>query len=481
MLNKVRPAFSYRLLPTLMLGLMLLLFSCSKDPAPIVEEGKKQPVDTVVTPPPPADTCADCGWGRLEGIPLLGYGQPVDRRVEARAHIEAVRQKLRALGWIHDYNFPGNPYTVKEIALLYPNNYRLYANARRREVTGGERFQEFVRDVLISNAYSHLSDTVTIYMGGGPDYTDGIDHAMCLWKSVYKASVPGYTTEYDSLAFIPASRWLMDRPFNRPHTSIIEVPHSTAGLLQWQGTRGNCTIQFFDFDGACGNFQAAWPNNILSYEDAGLVNDIGVELLRYTVELLKQQGKTIAFHGGSWGAYVMARYLLYYPIEDFERVVLAGFNPNHWKEQLIIDRENINEFLATGKVGLGQELYEMCRWRMLPWLTKQDLSRLRIITGREDKEVGFPTSSEIKQLTDAGATFIELPGEGHAMVYVHQLVSPIDTVVSQPWENNMIIHTHDGVQVINNNNVPTMVRTALPYNNKMSPIEDNRRIIYRRK
>ncbi len=465
-----------------------VLVSCAKDPVVVLVT----PTDTTsrVTPPPPDTTtvnppepeCEDCGWGRLEGIPLLGYGEPVDRRVEARQHIEVVRQKLRALGWIHDYNDPGNPYTVREIALLYPERYRLYANARRMGVTGGERFQEFFNRILLYGIYPYLSDTVTIYIGGGPDYTDGIDHDMCLWQDVYKG-IDGWTPEYDSSVYIPTSRWLMDRPFNQSHTSIIQVPHSTAGLLQWPGTRGNCTIQFFDFTTACGNFQADWPENILSYEDAGLVNDIGVELLRYTVELLQQQGKTIAFYGTSWGAYVMARYLLYYPIEDFERVVLAAFNPNNCKEQVEIDRYNINKFLETGRAQLGQELYEMCRWRMLPWLTKQDLSRLRLLMGREDKVVGFPTDEELKALTDAGATVIELPGLAHGIAvgsYQYAL-APTDTAVRYTWENNMIIHTKNGVQVINNNNTPMAARKAyLPEPAPAAMAERNNWRFYRR-
>ncbi len=286
-------------------------------------------------------------------------------------------------------------------------------------------------------------------------------------------------SDYDSYVYPPATHWLMDRPFNQPHTSIIEVPHGTAGLLQWPGTQWNCTIQFFDFTTACGNFQAEWPYNILSYEDAGLVNDISVELLRYTVELLKAQGKTIAFYGSSWGGYIMGRYLLYYPIEDFERIVLEIFNPNHWEEQLIIDRENINKFLETGKSRLGQELYEMCRWRMLPWLTQHDLSRMRLLLGRQDTNVGFPTDYELWELTNAGATVVELPNLGHGVAIGSQQypLSPTDTVVSYRWEHNMIIHTKAGRQVINNPstaNPSTIAPLPAPV------IRDNKWKIYKR-
>ncbi len=392
------------------------------------------------------DTCPDCGLGRMEGVPLLGYGVPQDQRVKARQHIQAVRDSMLAKGYPHDYAYWGWYSVWQEIALCYPDDYRTYEQAKLKGFQGD--YLSFINGIGKDHAYDFLSDTVVIYMGGGPDYGLGTERPMVLYHAKHKDSAINWN--YDDYDYIPISNTVLDRKYNLTHTSIIQVPHATAGNIQYYSFAG-FSIRFFDFYQAGNRGELPWPYNQASYEELGLVNDIGVELIRYTVEKLKSMHKTIVYWGGSWGALTMARYLLYYPIEDFAQVNLIGFNPNVPKEIIRRDRSFFDSNIGyeQGIVEIGSETYEMLRWRMLPWLTRQNLDRLRIITGGDDERLGFPKPNEIDSLTAQGATVVKVVGAGHSFIEADE--------EQQSWENNLVIYTKNGVEVIS---PPEITRTA---------------------
>lgn len=416
--------------------------------------------------------CPDCGIGRLEGIPLLGFGVPKDQREKARQHIQAARDSMIAKGYPYDYAFLGWYDVWHEISLLYLDNQRLYESAKLKGFQGD--YYEFVNgETLLANACDYLSDTVVIYVGGGPDYGLGTERPMILYHEERKdtTSLSGH---YDDFERVPISNIVLDRKYNLPHTSIIQVPHATAGTMKYY-TLYDFSIHFFDFYEAGNRGEKPWPENMAPYEDLGLVNDIGVELIRYTVEKLKGMGKTIVYWGGSWGASTMARYLLYYPIEDFAQVNLIGFNPNVGKEIILKDRqyyEDTNDY-EPGQVIVGMEIYEILRWRTLPWLTRQNLDRLRIITGGDDARLGFPKSNEIDSLTAKGATIIKVVGAGHNFIEADR--------EEQSWENNIVIYTKDGTEVINDAVVARPVKVpAVKDTTETLPVSDKFKIKMRK-
>ncbi len=411
------------------------------------------------------DYCPDCGIGRFVGIPLLGYGVPADRRVDARAHIDSARAKMRELGYPYDYL----NWDQYEIAMHYMDKGRLYVNAVRNGYdqprgrfygNGGECY---------TKGYDYLSDTVVIFISGGPDYAWG--YSLQPSQVLYSGVADEKTLEPKD--FIPASNAIINRAYNQKHTSILTVPHAGAGLFHpivadWP--RGE--ICFFDYTTACGNKQKSWPENMLSYQDAELVNAIAIELLRYTVEKLKSMNKTIVYWGVSWGAMTMARYLLYYPIEDFAHVDLFGFQPNMNAGHVSVVREQFGDsnFIVKGKMILGLEGYEMARWRTLPWLTRQDLSRLRMVIGNEDETFGFPSMDVINELTSAGATVVELMGVGHTnFLWFENPYTAESEEITNSWEDDMRIYTKSGIQTIKSKTrkakakaVPRKIKTEEP-------------------
>ncbi len=473
----------YQYTPFLFLLLIVatILFfanSCKKDPKdtanPVIEE-PEQPEDP------------NYGWGRLAGIPLLGYGVPEDQRAKAREYIDVARTKRRERGCLYPDDYASNSMydAWRGISLRYIDENRLYENAKKEGYAklypNAQRlYSRFVNNEAVSNAYKYLTDTVIIYIGGGPNYDKGIDHSLWVYERLYigDPKLSATSTYEEDFAFIPATSNLLAREYNLPNTSIIEVPHPTAGVMDYHGLFDE-GLTFFDYATACGNYEKAWPENTVSYQDAGIICDMGVELLRLTVEELKRQGKTIVFWGTSWGAYTMSRYLLYYPIEDFAHVELWGFCPNRCKGGVESIREFANGRRDVGTILLGQELYEMTRWRMLPWLTRLNLDRLRIVIGDEDDHVGPLSQTDIKKLTNAGATVMELIGQGHGFMY-SGYATVNDSVVHQPWENHMRIHTKNGTKEIISNvwNHPMDVKSQkinkrkTPSNNKITLPEE---------